>query len=442
MDPSGTRSPDHVVVASVEPFAIWLHQRLHPEDERKPLVTLDERGRVRHANRRARRLGVETGMSRVGAEQHAAGLATVPADGPDLHAAWEALLEEAFRYSPRVTPVREGVLAFTGRPVEARQFADAFAARVGAAGTLEEAQLLAYVREPGEATVAEDAWRVLDPAPVYLLRGVGLSELNVERLRWLGVERIGALRRWSRAQLTAYLAAEGEALLPYLHGPRRPSIPSFRSPVTVEARYVFDDMVHEPFEIDPVLRTLAHRIAAELGKRAATFVTVEAGSTGVLSRSTRRAKRPVRTAERIAKMVALAFDDTRVAPLGVEEIRVIAAGIALPGEQGALWRHRERLARAVRELEERYPGQARLFRERDPGALVGARRFALVSAATGEPVAGDALYADAPTIAWESGIRAGARHAGETGEGGRHDESGNAGSRGEPGRAAVAAPHA
>jgi nucleotidyltransferase/DNA polymerase involved in DNA repair len=204
------------VVASVEPFAIWLHQRRHPDDGARPLATLDELGRVRHTSLAARQQGVEAGMSLVGAEQRATGLAVVSSDGPDLRAAWESLLEEAFRYSPRVTPVREGVLAFTGRPVEARQFAGAFTARVGATGTLEEAQLLAYVSEPGEATVAEDPWRLLDQAPIYLLRGVGLSELNTERLRWLGVQRIGALRRWSKAQLTAYLADEGKALLPYL----------------------------------------------------------------------------------------------------------------------------------------------------------------------------------------------------------------------------------
>ena len=381
---------DRVVVASVEPFAIWLYQRRRPEDATRPLVTLDELDRVRHTSLAARRRGVETGMSLVGAEQRAEGLLVVPAEGPDLRAAWEALLEEAFRYSPRVIPVREGVLAFTGRPVEARQFAAAFAARVGAAGTLEEAQLLAYAGAPGEATIADDAWGVLDQAPIYLLRGVGLSELNVDRLRWLGVHRIGALRTWSKAQLVAYLADEGKALLPYLHGPRRERIPIFRPPVTVEASHAFSDVVHEPFEIDPVLQELAHEIAAGLGKRAATFITVEAGPSGVLSRSTRRAKRPVRTPERVAKMVALAFDDTRVAPLGVEEIRVIAAGIALPAEQSGLWRHRERLERAVRELEERYPGQARIFREHDPHALTSARRFELVSAATGEPIATEA----------------------------------------------------
>lgn len=355
-------------------------------------------------------------MSLVGAQQRAEALTVVSSEGPDLRAAWEALLEEAYRYSPRVTPVHEGVLAFTGRPVEARQFADAFAARVGATGTLEEARLLAYVSEPGEATIAEDPWYVLDHAPIYLLRGVGLSGLNTERLRWLGVERIGALRRWSRAQLTGYLAAEGKALLPYLHGPRQNRIPVFRPPTTIEAQHAFADLVYEPFEIDPVLQKLATKIAEGLGKRAATFLTVEAGPSGVLSRSTRRAKRPVRSQERIAKMIALAFDDTNVAPLGIEQIRVIAAGIELPAEQGSLWRHRERFERAVRELEERYPGQARIFREHDPNALTSARRFELVRAATGEPVT--------------------------TEEGARHAENGHADPGGEPRRVAVAAPHA
>ena len=294
--------------------------------------------------------------------------------------------------SPRVAAVRLGVVAFAGDAHDAASFAERAGARVGGAGTVEEAHLLAYLAEPGRAVVAaagEDPWTRLDPAPVYLLGGAGLSSAQRERLAWLGVDTVGALRGWTPAQLLAFLGDEGRALTPVLHGPRIDHVPVRPPPVVVAAEHAFDDAACEPAEIDPILERLVERAAEALGERSAERVRVLVSTAGLRSDATRRAKAPLRDPVRLLRLARLALSDTGLVPLGLDELRIELSGLTRRAEAGELWAQRRRRAEAARAVHARFPGQARRFALHDPDALRPRLRWQLLDLASGDPLPWD-----------------------------------------------------
>jgi protein ImuB len=415
--PESARPASRILVASVEPFALWAHRwgRLDtvlagsgavpdPADAARdataadvipadaPLACSEDERTVAYADAAARAAGVEVGMTLAGARQRVPALIVLPAAGPEVDAAWEAFLDGMHEVAPRVAAVRTGVVAFDGDAHDAAAFAERTGARVGGAGTVEEAQLLAYTAEPGRARVAapnEDPWAQLDPAPAYLLGGAGLSPAERERLAWLGVDTIGALRRWTPAQLRAYLGEEGGALARVLHGPRTDRLPRRLPPPVVTAEHAFEDAAREPAEIDPILERLVRRAVRALGERSAERVRVIASSAGLRSDATRRAKEPLRDPPRLLRLARLALEDAGLVPLGVEELRVELSGLARRAEAGELWPQRRRRVRAARAVHDRFPGQARRFALHDPDALRPRQRWRLLDLASGDPLPWD-----------------------------------------------------
>ena len=432
--PSSRQPASRILVASVEPFALWAHRwgrrdaaaamPSHPAGgattapatapaagasreatgaappgaapeaapPSAPLACSEDGRTVAYADASARAAGVQTGMTVAGAWQRAPSLTILTAGGPEVDAAWEAFLDGMHDVSPRVAAVRLGVVAFAGDAHDAAAFAERAGARVGGAGTVEEAHLLAYLAEPGRAVVAaagEDPWTRLDPAPVYLLGGAGLSSAQRERLAWLGVDTVGALRSWTPAQLLAFLGDEGRALTPVLHGPRIDRVPVRPPPVVVAADHAFDDAACEPAEIDPVLGRLVAQAAEALGQRSAERVRVLVSSGGLRSDATRRAKAPLRDPVRLLRLARLALSDTGLVPLGVDELRLELSGLARRAEAGELWAQRRRRAEAARAVHARFPNQARRFALHDPGALRPRLRWRLLDLASGDPLPWD-----------------------------------------------------
>lgn len=404
--PSPRRPASRILVASVEPFALWVHRwgRLDAAKAGPPSAPLacSEDGRtVAYADASARAAGVQTGMAVAGAWQRAPSLTILPAAGPEVDAAWEAFLDDMHDVSPRVAAVRLGVVAFAGDAHDAASLAERAGARVGGAGTVEEAHLLAYLAEPGRAVVAaagEDPWTRLDPAPVYLLGGAGLSSAQRERLAWLGVDTVGALRRWTRAQLLAFLGDEGRALAPVLHGPRIDRVPLRPPPVVAAAGHAFDDAACEPAEIDPILERLVVRAAEALGERSAERVRVLVSTAGLRSDATRRAKAPLRDPVRLLRLARLALSDTGLVPLGIDELRIELSGLARRAEAGELWAQRRRRAEAARAVHARFPSQARRFALHDPDALRSRLRWRLLDLASGDPLPWDGPAPRAPAL--------------------------------------------
>ncbi len=397
--PSSPQPASRILVASVEPFALWAHRwgRLDAAAEATappsaPLACSEDGRTVAHADASARAAGVQTGMTVAGAWQRAPSLTILPSAGPEVDAAWEAFLDGMHDVSPRVAAVRLGVVAFAGDPHDAASFAERAGARVGGAGTVEEAHLLAYLAEPGRAVVAaagEDPWTRLDPAPAYLLGGTGLSSAQRERLAWLGVDTVGALRRWTPAQLLAFLGDEGRALTPVLHGPRIDRVPVRPPPVVAAADHAFDDAACEPAEIDPILERLVAQAAETLGQRSAERVRVLVSSAGLRSDATRRAKAPLRDPVRLLRLARLALSDTGLVPLGIDELRIELSGLARRAEPGELWTQRRRRAKAARAVHDRFPSQARRFALHDPDALRPRLRWRLLDLASGDPLPWD-----------------------------------------------------
>jgi len=232
---------------------------------------------------------------------------------------------------------------------------------------------------------------VLDPAPAYLLGGLGLSPASRERLGWLGVDTVGTLRRWTGAQLLAYLGEEGRALTPVLHGPRRDRLPYRRPPDVIAADHAFDEPAREPAELEPVLRRLVDDAARRLGERSAERLRIVVAAAGLRSEATRRAKAPLRDPTRLARLARHALADAGLTALGIDEVRLELSGLARRAAPGELWAQRRRRYEAARAVHARFPGQARAFALHDPDALRARLRWQLHDLASG-----DALPWDGP----------------------------------------------
>lgn len=381
-----------IVVVSVEPFALHLLRhgtRSWADAPSTPSACSRDDRTVAYADAAARAAGVHAGMTIAGARQRAPGLQVVAAAGPEVDAGWEAFLDDLHGVSPRVTSLRVGVAALAGDAHDAATLAGLDGSRVGIADSCEEAWLLAYLAPSGGWTgplPGADPWTRLDPAPLHLLGGVGLSRASRERLEWLGVRTIGGLRRWTPAQTVAYLGEEGAALAPFLHGPRQTRLPTRTLAPVVGVEHTFDDPVREPAEIEPVLHALVQRAVDALGDRSARRVRVQATSGGLHGDGTRRAKEPLRDAARLLRLARWALHDAQLVDLGVDAVRLELSGLVRHHVADGLWPHRRRRDEAREAVRGRFPGQVRRFALHDPHALRAQLRWRMVDDASGEPL--------------------------------------------------------
>lgn len=373
-----------VIVASFEPFALWLAEHERPERRGKALVVA-HRDRIVGLSPAAKRAGVRYGMSLVGARQQAPELEVVEAGRPYLQAAWESLLVETSAFSAPLEPLALGVLAFEGEAVDAQQFAAAYRARVGASRSVERAHLLAASSFTGGARLGGDANEatLLECMPVYVLRGLGLGDKHLARLQWLGITRVGQLLAWQRAQLTAFLGAEGEEVARALFGPFRSQLNPFSPPAHVSAALTFDEPACEPAQLVPALAHLVDSATRALGQRTTTLVSVTAATASLSSRATRRAKEPTREARRLLDLALLALADTGTAALGLDALVLELGGLQHGGVQEGLWHKRQTLEAAVKRVSTRFPDALLQLVEVDPYAFEAERRFELRRAHSG-----------------------------------------------------------
>jgi len=277
----------------VEPFPLWLAERRDPTLARTPLAAC-EGERILHANPAARRWGIDRGMRLTGARLRAPGLQLAPCDEPDLAQGWRELASELRRWTPWLDASRRGRAFVRVEEAEAAAIAERLGARVGVADDLETAELAALAARPGQArVVAAGAERAfLDRLPLRFLRGVGMGEGELTRLGWLGLATAGDLARWTATQVRAYLTEAGEALLPYLHGPRRRRLAPWTSPMVLRRTLTFEQPLFEPGDLEPALDHLARSLALDLRGRAARHVTVATEGGGGAPRAPPRAPRP------------------------------------------------------------------------------------------------------------------------------------------------------
>jgi hypothetical protein len=358
-----------VVALSLEPLPIWIAQRRDPALRRVPTVAVRD-GLVLHANPPARRLGVDRGMRVEGARLRAPHLVVLEPGEPELAQAWHEVLRELSGWTPWLDGRRRGFALLRLHATEAQTLVAAFEGRVGVAADRQTAELAAAAARPGEArTVSpgdEDAF--LARLPLRFLRAIGLGEADLTRLHWLGLATVGDLARWSAAQLRAYLGEAGRGLLPYLHGPRQTSLPTWAAPPVLRRHLSFEQPLFEPGEVEGAVDHLARSLTQALAGRVARRLTVVADVGARSLPATRLAKRPLSAAGAIRRQALLALRDTGALPQGIEGLALELAESARWGEQEGLWATHTQRERACDAVAERFPASLVRVRWGDPYA--------------------------------------------------------------------------
>lgn len=353
-----------------DPLPLYLTNRADPDSARTPLVHAEEQ-RVTHANAVAKRHGVDVGMRLEGARMRVEGLQVVTHNEPTLQHAWQELLRELHEHTPWLeSRVRGRVLARLDRD-EAAGLADHYQARVGLAEDCETAELAALATRSGTCKVVPDTDSFLTRLPLRFLRGVGVGKRNLTRLQWLGLVTAGDLAAWTASQLTSYLGAEGERLLPYLHGPRRSALLPFNLPAVISRSFTFYEPAREPYHLLPALARLAGELEGELGGRAARRLTLTANLPNGTLRASRLSKRPLTQARHIRQQALFALRDSDAEGRTIERLTVELAAPERIGIQQGIWQQRERRQRAYDATSERFPHAPRQLTWRDPHAQAG-----------------------------------------------------------------------
>lgn len=390
-----------------DPLPLYLAQRTDPALAHAALVCVED-GRVLHASAAARRLGVTPGMRLSGARMRVEGLRVVQSREPEIEHAWGTLLRELHALTPWLEQGRRGRLFLRLEVREARALADRYGARVGMADTREIAELAALSARPGEERVVENggASGFLARLPLRFLKGVGVSGKNLTRLHWLGLATVGELARWNASQIRSYLGEEGDALLPYLHGPYRTRLRAQRPPEVLQRSLAFEEPAREPRELLPALERLSTALERALAGRAARRLTLTAAFAGQQRSATRLSKRPLARARQIRQQALFALEDVALenvalenraaAGTGIERLTLALAAPRRLGLQSGLWRAREERQRALDAALERYPDAMVRFVWRDPYAEADdlAWTWERLTPAAGDGTLGDGTLGD------------------------------------------------
>lgn len=376
-----------LVTALFEPFPLWLATWETPSLASIPLVSVGK-GRVVHASKTAKQTGITAGSSLATALTKAPDLEAVEAASPYLETSWERLVEALSGLTLDLESPKQGRVLMVLEPADAMQLAETYNVRVGLAEIVEAAVVAALIASPGKVKrINADRQDVLlDALPLYILRGLGLSAGTGERLKWLGVERVGQLRAWKKAQVSAYLGAEAKELMPYLFGPYRTQLGRYTPAPHVSAHLVFDEPMSEPHALCPALEALAVQLVEKLKGRAASRLTVRAVSQGLEFKATRISKTLLRQIGETNRLALLTLDDTDAQPLGIDTLTLELSGLTRPAKQGALWPQKERIEQAVAAVEARYPKALLKITEADPYALASEHTVHFVVRSTGEEV--------------------------------------------------------
>ena len=380
------------MAALFEPYSLWLADWETPALAAVPLVAVSKT-RVVYASTSAKALGVKANSSLASALAKAPELEVVEASSPYLTASWERLVEELSGLTRTLETPSVGRVFMAAELPDAVQFAESYRVRVGLAESVEVATLAAFASSPGRVRVVTPAQQegFLDALPLYALKGVGLSQRALDDLGWLGVTKAGELRRWKKAQASAYLGRAGKGVMPYLFGPYRTLLGRYTPAPRAALGVAFDEPQCEPAVLHPALERLCRDLALELGNKAASRLSVRVLCQSIEHRASRLSKTLLRRPGELYRLALLTLDDTKASPLGIEALTLEVSGLSRPSVQGGLWPRKERLEHAVAAVENRFPKAVLRLVEDDPYALSSDRRDRLVVRATGEEVGRETL---------------------------------------------------
>lgn len=332
---------------------------------RVPVVVV-HRGRVASASPRARRAGVEVGMSGDRAARLVPGCHVAVRDRGLEAAAWEEALEAVLGVSPYVEAGEPGwAFVRDATQAELAALAEGIGARVGLAPARSLARVAA-VRAAPRYVLAVPAAQVsgfLERTEASVLGALGFSETVVERLPLLGFGDLRRVRGLTKRHLTAQFGDEGEALYAMLHpSPREAPVPAFAPPPTLRSRADLDDAVREPGDVGPLVEGLAREVAGVLGPLRCRRLTVRLGAVGEAAPRVAARVLPESSADpgRLSRAACAMALEMLGADVWVESATVELAGLtAGVAEQGALFRARPSARMAVRGVHRRFPGAIR-----------------------------------------------------------------------------------
>ena len=374
-----------IACALFSPYPFWQACWDDPVLKDKALITLKQ-GKVELASTKAKQAGIQKGMSLAGARAYSSQVQVIETDNAQLSQQWQSLLNDLYSFSYKLESPAPGIAYLDLSPNEAKQLASYYGARVALASSKERAHLIALTAFEGIARIPEHEDLFLAKMPTYYLKGIGLKEKLLDRLRWLGIEKLGQLLAWRRSQAEAFFGIENKSLLSYLYGPFSNVIETFTPAKTISLNKSFDDPLSEPYMIEPYLRLLAWEATAYLGDKSARYIHLTLKSKGLSFKESKKAKYPLNDAKIILRhALALLYKSDALA-FGIENLKLELSGLYRMSEQGELFQQKENLAKAIQDVEERFPDALLKFREVDPHALISEYKYDLIHLSTGEAV--------------------------------------------------------
>ncbi len=288
----------------------------------------------------------------------------LPHHGPTTDWAWSQVLEALADLSPRVESVRPGLaLADLRPPSLALPLVREWGACGGVADDRVTAEIAAFSTSSGTLRTVRpgESPAFLGRMPLALLEHLGVGEGTRERLGWFGWRFIGDLKALSPRQSKAQFPES--AILNRCGGADdvRP-VTLWQPPPSVAARFVWEEPVSEPGEIEPVLEMLLSQALAGLGDQATATVALGlSAKTGTLwhhklLHQPTRDPRPLGMALRSLLGLLLPPEKTTF-----EAVELRLGCLRSGGVQGSLFEaRRPPVEVAIRAVEARFP--ARLCR--------------------------------------------------------------------------------
>jgi nucleotidyltransferase/DNA polymerase involved in DNA repair len=377
-----------VAAAWVADTPSWAAQRLDPSLEGKAVVVVDARRAV-GANTQARATGVRLGDALDRVRGLCPEAVLVPASSSTVEAAWDGALSSLSGLTPWLESVRPGLAYLAGvTALEAESLANELGVRVGLSRSRGTALLAALSAVENRARGVGDESGFLESVPTYLLRGAGVPEDVIEKLKLFGWRTLGDVRcRVSKAQLEAQFGVHAGRVWALAHGLDTVPIPVFTPPPEITVSDEFELPALEPHQFQPALERCVQRAVAALGERLAGNITVRLRSQLGLSQSRRILKDFSRDPRTILLVSQQALEDA-LPGLELLSLSVILSDLhRLVPYQDSLFDALERadVREAIGRVHLRFPEKIGRFEVHRPHATLPERRYRFVPLTGLEP---------------------------------------------------------
>ena len=306
--PARLETPSRLLACAwVSDLPSWALQRLEPGLRETPVIVVSRR-RVIGRCERARKVGVKIGDPLDRARTLCPEGAVAQLEPSALSAAWDSALEAMHRATPWIETVRPGLAYLAGlTALDGEALALELGLRVGLASSRGGALLASLAAKGESARFVKDEAAFLARAPVYLLRGAGLSGETLQRLELFGLATLGdVLMRVTPKQLETQFGQEGRLLWSLATGADAGPVGIYTPPSSLQSAWTFDPPALEPRDWEAALERLVAGLAQRLPPLVAGTVTLtlatalgEASARQVLKTYTAHLKTLLSAAQRL-----------------------------------------------------------------------------------------------------------------------------------------------